>query len=438
MGINRPFFSDLRTASWRGVPFGVHGSEGGAGRKNAVHSYPFKDFDWVEDLGRKSRTLRVRGFLIEGGGSYGGSGSVIAQRARLMAACEESGDGVLVHPTLGTNLRFSLLDFNWSEDKESGRVIEVEFELKESKKQAVVVNTVNTPGTTLLAALKANIAIVQDYLAQAHAFGVGVVQAVLTPVNMFSTLVRSVTFTATSLVNMVAALPGEIGRFVGATFPANLKVQGATVQTLIGSASAAQESVLSSVTALQAAAVENSQTSVASGIQAATAALLAANPDPGQAIRSMQAVLSSTAATPQPSAAATAANVAVTDLMRRSAVIAMATASAQYQPTSYQDAQAMRATVCHALDHEMNIAGDEGLDETYAALRDLKIAVSQDLTARGANLSTVITVTSPLPVSSLVWAQKLYQDASREEQLVQSGNPIHPAFMPVSFQALAK
>ena len=116
----------------------------------------------------------------------------------------------------------------------------------------------------------------------------------------------------------------------------------------------------------------------------------------------------------------------------------MATASAQYQPTSYQDAQAMRATVCHALDHEMNIAGDEGLDETYAALRDLKIAVSQDLTARGANLSTVITVTSPLPVSSLVWAQKLYQDASREEQLVQSGNPIHPAFMPVSFQALAK
>jgi prophage DNA circulation protein len=36
-----------------------------------------------------------------------------------------------------------------------------------------------------------------------------------------------------------------------------------------------------------------------------------------------------------------------------------------------------------------------------------------------------------------VWAQRLYQDSSREPELVNEGNPIHPCFMPTEFNALA-
>ena len=48
-----------RQCSFRGVPFAVIGSGGRAGRKTAVHDYPFLDTPWVEDLGRAGRGVRV-------------------------------------------------------------------------------------------------------------------------------------------------------------------------------------------------------------------------------------------------------------------------------------------------------------------------------------------------------------------------------------------
>jgi len=133
--------------------------------------------------------------------------------------------------------------------------------------------------------------------------------------------------------------------------------------------------------------------------------------------------------------------VAMRDAMaaacRRAALVSLARASASYQPSSYNDAAALRVSLAAALDSEITAAGDAGEDATYTALKALRSAVVQDLTARGASLPSVVTVNLQLPLPSLVIAQRLYLDASRSDQIAAESGAIHPAFCPTTFQALA-
>jgi prophage DNA circulation protein len=136
------------------------------------------------------------------------------------------------------------------------------------------------------------------------------------------------------------------------------------------------------------------------------------------------------------STAQQAAEDAIAANLRSAACGALAGASAAYQPVSYQDAMAVRATVCAALDAEATRAGDAGRDATYQALRDLRAAVALDLAVRGAGLPWLVTVTTRAPMPSLAEAWTLYQDTPREPGLVASADPRHPLFLPVSFPAL--
>src|SRR6202012_5838610 len=112
-------------------------------------------------------------------------------------------------------------------------------------------------------------------------------------------------------------------------------------------------------------------------------------------------------------------------------------ASTQYQPSSADDALALRSAICALLDAEIQIAGNEGADLTFNALRALRTAVVRDLTQRGSGLAPLATVTSASVVPAPVIAQRIYRDSARTDELVIEANPIHPAFMPASFTALA-
>ena len=45
------FLDSLQPASWRGMGFAVTGGRVRAGRRKALHEYPFRDGVWVEDMG---------------------------------------------------------------------------------------------------------------------------------------------------------------------------------------------------------------------------------------------------------------------------------------------------------------------------------------------------------------------------------------------------
>lgn len=129
---------------------------------------------------------------------------------------------------------------------------------------------------------------------------------------------------------------------------------------------------------------------------------------------------------------------AIHDLWRRNAVAMMAKASAAYQPVSFDDAENVRSRVVDAIDNEITVAGDEGNDDTFLALKQLRAAVVQDLTSRGAALAPLVTYNLGANMPALALAYRFYQDIVRTDQLIAFADPPHPAFMPVSFQALAR
>jgi prophage DNA circulation protein len=129
---------------------------------------------------------------------------------------------------------------------------------------------------------------------------------------------------------------------------------------------------------------------------------------------------------------------AIASSLRCAACAALAVATQAYQPVSYQDALATRDAVCDALDAEATRAADAGLDATYEALRGLRTAVALDLAVRGASLAWLVEVTTTAPMPSLAEAWTLYQDTTREPQLVGSADPPHPLFLPTSFPTLSE
>jgi prophage DNA circulation protein len=180
----------------------------------------------------------------------------------------------------------------------------------------------------------------------------------------------------------------------------------------------------------------------AAAAQALAAALYAASVDPADAIRILSGLSNFAPGDPTGPSAIGAAMAtmqrASRDLFRRAAVVALARASSDYQPASAADAVAVRNTVCDALDREIEIAGNQGEDGTFNAMRRLRAAVSKDLTARGAGLPGQATIQSMAPVPAPVLAQKLYRDATRGDELVSTSGCVHPAFLPLTFKALSK
>jgi hypothetical protein len=175
--------------------------------------------------------------------------------------------------------------------------------------------------------------------------------------------------------------------------------------------------------------------------QTLAAAVLASTNDPADAIRLL---LPLTAWIP-PNIPGTGALMSigqdVQDLaagnLRCAACSALARATVLYQPLSYQDAFSLRQIVCDALANEAQRQADAGRDASWQALRELRAAVALDLAVRGANLPALVSVTTAAPMPSLAEAWTLYQDTTREPDLVAAVDPPHPLFMPLEFEALA-
>jgi len=438
----------LRTASFRGVPFGVIGGSSKFGRRNAVHEYPFRDAPWVEDLGKSARRFNVSGFLVENA-KYGGTPSVITQREQMIAACENKGEGELVHPTFG-RLKVSNIDFSVEERSEQGRVFEVRLSFIETGKrifpgtETSTANDVESKVTAVVAASKVNFL---SSIATAIKKGAAVVAAVVSKAAAWGRLAQRLVNDATNLYHMVSTLSGQIGRyFSGAGLSGSSKTQTSqsTIATLIaaGSVSRAAVSTASDALSVSAAALSSSTAGdFADSVQSMVTALYSASVRPADAMRLLSSMMdtpaNSTSSSSGVGSAITTVQGATDDLFRRTAVASVALASADYQPASADDAATVRTMVCDLLDSEIAIAGNQGEDETFNALRELRAAVSQDLTTRGAGLATIVTVTSIQPVPAPVLAQRLYRDPARADELVGQADPVHPAFMPVSFKALA-
>jgi prophage DNA circulation protein len=252
---NSGWWSQLRPASFGGVPFGVFGGQIRVGRRNAVHEYPFKDRVWVEDMGRAARRISMSAFLVENA-AYGG-GDVIAQRDRMIAVCEAPGKKTLVHPTLGS-LNVALLDSTFDERWDHGRVFEIAFSFIEEGDRVFPSAELDTRSIVTSAADAADEAAGSDFgsaVTGALAQGSAVVGSAVSAATSFASTTIGLASDATNLMHMVGSLAGANGRYFGGSARglANLSAAVntvATVPSLIAAGTAARSHVSAAATSL--------------------------------------------------------------------------------------------------------------------------------------------------------------------------------------------
>jgi prophage DNA circulation protein len=439
----------MRRASYGGVPFAVEALRTTGGRRNAVHDYPFRDEVWVEDLGKLPRQFSMVGFLVEDSLIYGG-GNVLTQRDNLFKVCESGGPQTLVHPTFGTIENVNCLNVDFHERKDLGRVVEVIFSFIQSGMRIYPQANTSTGSAVDRAAsglLSGSVIDFAKSTASAIQKGAAIVRAAVSAAVGFYQLGVVAIHDVRRFLGAVSTLSGNFGRLFGGGnngyLGSNQKAPaGTTVSTLIANDAAARQSVEDAGASMQTAAAAVSATSAfGTAVQSFVQSVAASAVDPSDAVRilSGMATYSISSITTQSQIGVGIADMqsACGALFRRTVLASLASASAQYQPSSQQDALAVSAQITALIDNEIDVAGDSGDDSSYAALRTLRQAVIADLSARSAGISPVTTFEFAASLPALALATRIYRDATRADELVRQANPVHPAFFPVSFQALA-
>jgi prophage DNA circulation protein len=104
---------------------------------------------------------------------------------------------------------------------------------------------------------------------------------------------------------------------------------------------------------------------------------------------------------------------------------------------SRQDVDALKALMRQPFNDAEEIAADDMDQATFAALIKLDASITNYLVTTARPLPRMIGYQFTAPLPSLVVAYRLYQDASRADQVVAENKVVHPAFCPPSGVALS-
>ncbi|MBV2180886.1 MAG: DNA circularization N-terminal domain-containing protein [Castellaniella sp.] len=442
--------ASLQAASFGGVPFGVDSARTRAGRRQAVHVYPFRDEVWVEDMGKLPRQFRIQGFLVEDSLIYGGGG-VIAQRNALLSVCEADGTNTLVHPTFGVVGSLACLDVEIEERKDLGRVFQFTLTL--------MVSGVRQYPASARSAADALTAAADELRAGSLA---DLARTVVVDIQLGAAVVRSAVSTALGyyqmavgvvngvnrVFNAVSTLSGNFGALFGGANTgysgSNPKAPlGTTAMGLLTVAAAASGAAVAAGASMQTAAANIADTSAYGNAAAEFVQSVAASAqDPADAVSMLSQLAGyapqTTVASSSPiGAASTRVQSACAAHLRRVTIASLADAAGTYQPSSQDDAQALQTAVVALIDGEVLAAGDAGDDASYDALRVLRQTVVADMQSRGVDLAPIAAFTFASSLPALVLANRMYRDPSRADGLTQQVAPVHPAFFPQTFRALA-
>lgn len=423
-------------AIWRGVPFLVRDSGLTVGRRNAVHTYPYKDDPWPEDMGRAPRVMTFSGRLV--------GDDVYLQRAALAAACELEGPGLLIHPTLGP-VQCSLVEPVMFRDRgDAQREVQFELVLMQAGSRLFPNLLLNTQNAILVAAAAAVLALARILTSELS--GVSSASPVLgvgshNVASAWGASAAAVSRDPGAIASEASGLPGQSGRYdrgmLAVSAPASATIE--SQRTAVIASRTALDSAVAALVAASPTVVAQPDTFV-SASRSVIEAIASATISPADRIR----LLSGLAAY-QPYSAATTAPIgaelatvrsAVGATLRRQALIGLAEAIEAASPDTTQQAQQILTTFVQLIDAEIIVAADNAESGAYDMLRTLRMAVVADLSARGAQLANLISYSFAASMPAVALAYRLYQDVSRTRDLVARANTPHPLFMPLQFQAL--
>ncbi len=440
----------LHQASFRGVPFVINKSVDTFGRRQVVHSYPYRDTSYIEDLGRSARSIVLTGFLVQNSQIYTAP-DVMTQRDSLIAACEMQGPGTLVHPTLG-EMTVSVSELQIDENTAAGRIFSFTIKAHESGLRAFAITGAAEMGASIQSSwLGLSAKAVAGFIATVKGEMRSATQAIKTLKNTAAFWGRMVTSTANEASNLGNALRSTFGskrygRYhhgtvggssSGATQTVNLTSDTADLALLVSQRLALAVEGQSAVNfAVNDLLDANSIDAHASKLLALVNALQNSGVSILDVIRMMEILATMQDDTFRANESEAAVADASHQLMATLCAGGMVYAAEQYQPESYDDAVTILGRVCEVIDNRALAAADSGNDDVYRSLMLMRESIVLRLQQAGANLSRVGDVSFTRALPALMLANRLYQDASRAEALVKMANPIHPAFMPIRFKAL--
>ena len=223
------WFQQLQPGSWRGVPFVLDAGDTAAGRRVAIHEYPYRDDAWAEDLGKLPRRFTIQAFIV-GDDCY-------QRRDDMLRACETAGAGTLVHPTLGS-IQVVLLEFGCADRRERGRVVEFQFTFIVAGDVKYPATSIATGANVLAAAGNLNIASMSDLGSTLSSIGT-IAHAATATVGQFTSIASGVVNDAARVFNSVRGLTGFFGRYASGSRSV-LQPVTATVQSVLGAATTAR------------------------------------------------------------------------------------------------------------------------------------------------------------------------------------------------------
>lgn len=384
--------SDWRTdqlpeATFRGVPFGWLDVGGQYGRRLAIHEYPLSEQWDVEDLGRAMRRHSVDCQLI--GDNY------MDQLKALIAAVEQPGPGLLIHPTLGP--------------------MTVHAERVSTRERHTERGTATLP-----------INFIEVDPAQLPAVSIDTARALIDAADAAAGPVISVgeDITTTGPEFQRSALATQVGQFVDA-----LAVDVNDIAQAINTApgfGTLQESV---GLAVDVATAVQDLVDAPRRIAAMTVGVLLNRVATLEGLAQWfdYAVDYYAARFMTPTNLRIAANQEALQLMvRSSAVMAGARIVAGTDYASSDDAIADRDALLTAIERVQAVADDD----LFAAMQTLRVALVDDIEARAASLARLATYTPSRTEPATVIAYRLYGDADRDAEIVARNRITHPAFVP--------
>ncbi|ELS1884705.1 TPA: DNA circularization protein [Klebsiella pneumoniae] len=443
--------SKLQPSSFRGVPFAVVAEEGSHGRRQAVHEYPYRDTAWIEDMGRGVRRIVIRGFLIQDSQMYGG-GDVITQRQALINACEEKGTGTLIHPTLGEmTVAIPENGLRLSGSADAGRVFEFTLMAVESGLKVFAVTGSTAAGETVKTNyLKLVSTAVLSTIARVKSEIRGVTQGINTikgTIAFWTNMVDSTISEVTNVSNVLSSTFGNnrYGRYSkGVVGGSSSGLKGDRdaddvddYQTLSGQVTAQavmdRQGVLDKTTTLNTSTTPDA---FVQGVADVVNAILDSAGGVNDKISAFEKLAASISTEYQRAESSQQIAATINTLIVILCSGAMTSAAADANPTSRNEAEDITRRVATQLDTALILAGDRGDDELYNALMQVRASFlsAMELTSEGLSDLMQINTASPLPALTL--ANRLYQDGSRANELIQEANVPHPAFMPITMKVL--
>jgi prophage DNA circulation protein len=106
---------------------------------------------------------------------------------------------------------------------------------------------------------------------------------------------------------------------------------------------------------------------------------------------------------------------------------------------NYDDAIALLNTTAETFIQLETVVANLGDDETYAALANVRALITQLILTEAASLTPLIyyRVMQETPPNSLALAWRLYQDSSRDLEVVERTDARNPGFLPFTGRVLA-